>query len=113
MEILPLHALSLIKFYLLFYRSSDSVSPIEGDGVEVIPEDEDSVSVEDSYTSASETTLTVTHIDPAMLKSTSSLDTSFTEAMSPRDVSFIFSKFSAMFIYLVLSYCNTIEQKTC
>lgn len=66
-------------------KSSDSVSPIEGDGVEVIPEDEDSVSVEDSYTSASEATLTVTLLDPTMLKSTSSLDTSFTEAMSPRD----------------------------
>lgn len=66
-------------------KSSDSLSPIEGDGVEVIPEDEDSVSVEDSYTSASEATLTVTLLDPTMLKSTSSLDTSFTEAVSPRE----------------------------
>ncbi|KAL1129098.1 hypothetical protein AAG570_013629 [Ranatra chinensis] len=61
----------------------------EGDGVEVIPEDEDDVSVEDSYTSASETTLTVTVLEHGanlMLKSTSSLDTSFSETISPREV---------------------------
>uniref|UniRef100_T1IEE1 TMF_TATA_bd domain-containing protein n=1 Tax=Rhodnius prolixus TaxID=13249 RepID=T1IEE1_RHOPR len=70
--------------------SSDSISPVaEGDGVEIIPEDEDDVSVEDSYTSASENTLTLTVLEHSnlMLKSTSSLDTSFSEAMSPRDVS--------------------------
>ncbi|XP_014257467.1 TATA element modulatory factor-like isoform X3 [Cimex lectularius] len=70
-------------------NSSDSVSPIaEGEGVEVIPEDEDDISVEDSNTSASENTLTMTvleHSANAMLKSTSSLETSFTEAMSPRE----------------------------
>lgn len=68
--------------------SSDSISPVaEGDGVEIIPEDEDDVSVEDSYTSASENTLTLTVLEHSnlMLKSTSSLDTSFSEAMSPRD----------------------------
>ncbi|KAK9502836.1 hypothetical protein O3M35_011532 [Rhynocoris fuscipes] len=68
--------------------SSDSISPVaEGDGVEVIPEDEDELSVEDSYTSASENTLTLTVLEHSnlMLKSTSSLDTSFSEAMSPRE----------------------------
>ncbi|KAF6203418.1 hypothetical protein GE061_003837 [Apolygus lucorum] len=69
-------------------RSSGSVSPIaESDGVEALREDDDEVSVEDSYTSASETTLTMTVLEHSniMLKSTSSLDTSFSEAMSPRE----------------------------
>lgn len=79
-----------IFFFFFFRYSSDSISPVaEGDGVEIIPEDEDDVSVEDSYTSASENTLTLTVLEHSnlMLKSTSSLDTSFSEAMSPRDVS--------------------------
>uniref|UniRef100_A0A0A9YHY5 TATA element modulatory factor n=1 Tax=Lygus hesperus TaxID=30085 RepID=A0A0A9YHY5_LYGHE len=69
-------------------RSSESVSPIaESDGVEALREDDDEVSVEDSYTSASETTLTMTVLEHSniMLKSTSSLDTSFSEVMSPRE----------------------------
>lgn len=80
--------------------SSDSISPVaENEGVEVIPElmeDEEEMSLaEDSYTSASESTLTATVLEfhqpdamkDLMFKSTSSLDTSFSEGMSPRDVS--------------------------
>ncbi|XP_075225991.1 uncharacterized protein LOC142327071 isoform X2 [Lycorma delicatula] len=78
--------------------SSDSISPVaECEGVEVIPElmeDEEEMSLaEDSYTSASESTLTATVLEfhqpdamkDLMFKSTSSLDTSFSEGMSPRD----------------------------
>lgn len=80
--------------------SSESISPVlEGDGVEGIPElmeDEEEVSIaEDSYTSASESTNTLTAatvmdlyhttdtVKDLMFKSTSSLETSFTE--SPRE----------------------------
>lgn len=88
---------------MFFYRySSESISPVlEGDGVDGIPElieDEEEVSIaEDSYTSASESTNTLTAatvmdlyhttdtVKDLMFKSTSSLETSFTE--SPREVS--------------------------